>query len=78
VTRLLDAGVPAGPILDYEQILAGDPHAAARGMVEEYEHPVDGRKRVLGFPVKLGGTPARMRRHPPMLGEHNEEILGEA
>ncbi|SCK44249.1 CaiB/BaiF CoA-transferase family protein [Streptomyces sp. WMMB 322] len=80
VARLLDAGVPAGPILDYEQLLGDDPdpHAAARGMVEEYEHPVSGRKRVLGFPVKLGRTPARMRRHPPLLGEHNDELLGDA
>jgi len=78
VTRLLDAGVPAGPILDYEQILGADPHAEARGMVQEYDHPVEGRARVLGFPVKLGRTPARVRRHPPLLGEHNEELLGEA
>ncbi|RAJ60556.1 formyl-CoA transferase [Streptomyces sp. Amel2xB2] len=77
VAKLLDAGVPAGPILDYEQILGGDPHAAARGMVEEYEHPVSGRRRVLGFPVKLGRTPSRVRRHPPLLGEHNRELLGE-
>lgn len=76
VAQLLDAGVPAGPILDYGQILEHDPHARARGMVEEYDHPVDGRSRVVGFPVKLARTPARLRRHPPVLGEHNEELLG--
>ncbi|MGY0489894.1 enoyl-CoA hydratase [Streptomyces sp. WG-D5] len=75
VARLLDAGVPAGPILDYGQILDHDPHARARGMVEEYDHPVDGRGRVVGFPVKLARTPARLRRHPPVLGEHNDELL---
>ncbi|SCK07213.1 formyl-CoA transferase [Streptomyces sp. WMMB 714] len=78
VRLLLDAGIPAGPILDYGQILGGDPHAEARGMVEEYEHPVEGTAQVLGFPVKLGRTPARVRRHPPLLGEHNEELLGDA
>lgn len=76
VAQLLDAGVPSGPILDYGQILEHDPHARARGMVEEYDHPVDGRSRVVGFPVKLARTPARLRRHPPVLGEHNEELLG--
>jgi crotonobetainyl-CoA:carnitine CoA-transferase CaiB-like acyl-CoA transferase len=76
VALLLEAGVPAGPILDYEQILGGDPHAEARGMVEYYDHPVEGRSKVVGFPVKLGRTPARMRRHPPLLGEHNGELLG--
>ncbi|WP_306318955.1 MULTISPECIES: enoyl-CoA hydratase [unclassified Streptomyces] len=75
VTQLLDAGVPSGPILDYGQILDHDPHARARGMVEEYDHPVDGRSRVVGFPVKLARTPARLRRHPPVLGEHNSELL---
>lgn len=78
VTLLLEAGVPAGPILDYGQILGADAHAEARGMVEHYDHPVEGRSRVVGFPVKLGRTPARMRRHPPLLGEHNEELLGDA
>lgn len=78
VRLLLEAGVPAGPILDYEQILDHDPHVKARGMVEEYDHPVAGRSRVLGFPVKLGRTPARLRRHPPRLGEHNDELLGDA
>ncbi|MET8030118.1 CaiB/BaiF CoA transferase family protein [Streptomyces avermitilis] len=75
VTLLLGAGVPAGPILDYAHILEHDPHAKARAMVEEYEHPVEGPTRVLGFPVKLGRTPARIRRHPPLLGEHNAELL---
>ncbi|MET8468335.1 enoyl-CoA hydratase [Streptomyces sp. NPDC006422] len=75
VDLLLAAGVPAGPILDYGQILDHDPHARARGMVEEYDHPVDGPSRVVGFPVKLARTPARLRRHPPVLGEHNDELL---
>lgn len=31
----------------------------------------------IGFPVKLSGTPQQVRRHPPLLGEHNEEVLAE-
>jgi formyl-CoA transferase len=77
VTLLLDAGVPAGPIQDYRQVLDEDPHVKARGMVQEVDHPVEGRVRVLGSPVRMSRTPARIRRHPPLLGEHTEEVLGE-
>jgi crotonobetainyl-CoA:carnitine CoA-transferase CaiB-like acyl-CoA transferase len=76
VERMLAAGVPAGPILDYQQVFS-DPHTRARNMVEEIDHPVEGRIRTLGFPVKMRETPARVRRAPPQLGQHNEELLRE-
>ena len=76
VERMLAGGVPAGPILDYQQVFA-DSHTRARNMVEEIEHRVEGRIRTLGFPVKLRETPARVRRPPPQLGEHTEEVLRE-
>lgn len=72
---LLDAGVPAGPIRDYRQSCA-DPHTLAREMVVEMAHPVEGRIRSLGIPVKLSETAAAIRRVPPRLGEHTDEILG--
>ena len=43
----------------------------------EIEHPVEGRVRSIGFPVKLSGTPQQVRRPPPQLGEHTAEVLGE-
>jgi crotonobetainyl-CoA:carnitine CoA-transferase CaiB-like acyl-CoA transferase len=76
VERLLAAGVPAGPILDYRQVF-DDPHTIARGMIESIEHPVEGRIRTLGFPLGLSGTPPRVRRPPPLLGEHTTEVLRE-
>ena len=75
VERLLAGGVPAGPIRTYDQVLA-DEHTRARGMVQTIPHPVEGEVATLGFPVKLEGTPATARRHPPLLGEHQEEVLG--
>jgi crotonobetainyl-CoA:carnitine CoA-transferase CaiB-like acyl-CoA transferase len=74
VGLLLDAGVPAGPIRDYEQSCA-DPHTLAREMVVELEHPIEGRIRSLGIPVKLSETAGEIRRPPPRLGEHTDEIL---
>jgi crotonobetainyl-CoA:carnitine CoA-transferase CaiB-like acyl-CoA transferase len=76
VELLLGAGVPAGPVLDYGQILGGDPHARARGMIQQTDHPVAGAVNVLGSPLKLSKTPASIRRPPPLLGEHNAEIPG--
>jgi formyl-CoA transferase len=78
VSDLLSAGVPCGPILDYGQILDGDPHAAARGMVQQVEHPVAGTVRILGSPMKLRDTPVTIRRPPPLLGEHTAEVLAES
>jgi crotonobetainyl-CoA:carnitine CoA-transferase CaiB-like acyl-CoA transferase len=51
--------------------------ADVRGMVQEIDHPIEGRVRVLGSPVRMSGTPARLRRHPPLLGEHTTEVLAE-
>lgn len=74
VELLLDAGVPAGPIRDYRQSCA-DPHTLAREMVVELDHPTEGRIRSLGIPVKLSETFGEIRRVPPRLGEHTDEIL---
>jgi crotonobetainyl-CoA:carnitine CoA-transferase CaiB-like acyl-CoA transferase len=76
VKRLLDAGVPAGPINDYAQSLTSE-HAQARDMVMPISHPVEGEIRSLGFPVKMSGTPQQLRYPPPRLGEHTDEILAE-
>jgi formyl-CoA transferase len=75
--RLLDeAGVPCGPILDYEEVFA-DPQVRALGLVREVEHPTAGRIRVVGPAVKLSETPARIDRPSPRLGEHTAEVLHE-
>jgi crotonobetainyl-CoA:carnitine CoA-transferase CaiB-like acyl-CoA transferase len=76
VDTLLGAGVPAGPIQDYRQVLEEDPHVQARGMVAEMEHPVEGRVKVVASPLRLSATPPSIRRPPPLLGEHNAELLG--
>jgi formyl-CoA transferase len=76
LAKLEQAGVPAGPINDYAEALA-DPHALARGMVVELEHPGAGRIKALGVPVKLSETPGAADRAAPLLGQHTAEILKE-
>ncbi|MBA2694147.1 MAG: CoA transferase [Rubrobacter sp.] len=70
-----DAGFPAGPIHNYEQVFE-DEHTKARDMMVEMDHPVEGKIKGLGIPVKLSDTPGQIRRAAPLLGEHNEETLG--
>jgi formyl-CoA transferase len=76
VECILAAGIPAGPIYDFAHVFA-DSHTRARHMIEEIDHPVAGRVRTLGFPLKMSETPPRVRRAPPLLGEHTNEILRE-
>jgi crotonobetainyl-CoA:carnitine CoA-transferase CaiB-like acyl-CoA transferase len=77
VETLLANGIPAGPILSYPEAF-GSEHAQVRGMRMEIDHPVEGKVPNIGFAVKLSGTPQQVRRHPPLLGEHTEEVLAEA
>jgi crotonobetainyl-CoA:carnitine CoA-transferase CaiB-like acyl-CoA transferase len=76
VEKLLAAGVPAGPIYDYEQSLASE-HVKACEMVQQIAHPVEGHFSALGFPVKLAATPQQVRYPPPLLDEHGAEIRRE-
>ena len=76
--KLWDAAVPAGPVNSVDEVYA-DPQVRHREMIAEIAHPglSTGTVRLAGFPVKLTDTPASLRRHPPRLGEHTDEILAE-
>ena len=76
LTALDAAGVPAGPIYALDEVYA-DPQVRARDMVVETEHPVAGRVRNIGIPIKLSETPGAFRRPAPTLGQHTDEILRE-
>ena len=71
-----EASLPCGPILSIEDVLQA-PHLKAREMCLEIEHPVAGTIKQLGFPYKFSLTPAQINLSPPLLGEHNEEILSQ-
>lgn len=77
VAALVAAGVPAGPIYAADDI-AGDPHFAARAMLEAHELAVtpDDRRAVRfpGVVPKLSATPGGTAWLGPALGEHNEEV----
>jgi succinate---hydroxymethylglutarate CoA-transferase len=74
LTRLKAVGVPCGRINSVAEAL-DDPHTAARDMIATAEHPTIGALRMLGIPFKFSDTACAVRRPPPLLGEHTEEIL---
>lgn len=73
---LQHAGVAAVPSFNAEE-LASDPHLGERGLLHRLDHPLLGALTVFNPPWKLSATPAEVNRHGPLLGEHNEYVLGE-
>jgi len=69
------AGIPAGPVLEYDEVLT-NAHTLSRNMVVEVDHATAGRRRNINSPVKLRGTRGGISRAAPTLGQHNDEILG--
>jgi crotonobetainyl-CoA:carnitine CoA-transferase CaiB-like acyl-CoA transferase len=77
--RLAAGGIPGGRIFTARDI-AADEHYTARDMILEIPEPTLAGETVRepGVVPKLTGTPGRVRRGSPLLGEHNDEILGAA
>lgn len=66
--------LPLAPV-NTPRDLVESPQLHARGFFVDLEHPALGTTiRYPGAPYALSATPWQLRRHPPTLGEHNEEI----
>ena len=76
VAAFEDARVPAGPVYRMAETL-NDPHVRAGDFFTTVEFPWIGRAPIAATPVKLHSTPGEIRRRPPLLGEHNNEVLRE-
>lgn len=77
LTSKLGGSVPFGPVQTIEDIFA-DPHARARGMLAEVEHPGSDRKSIVaGTPVHLSVTPGGVHSRAPYFGEHTLAVLRE-
>ena len=57
--------------------LFDDPHLEAVGFFERHQHPEAGPYIALRPPVNYSASPANIRRHPPRLGQHTDEVLAE-
>lgn len=68
----LDACV--AKVKNLEEALA-DEQLNYRGMIVEMDHPVEGKIKSVGFPIKFSEQPYSIRRVPPTFGQHTNEIL---
>ena len=71
---LNSAEVPCAPVQTVDQVFKA-PQVLHREMLVQLEHPTAGTVRMAGVPVKFSATPASVRLPPPLLGQHNEEVL---
>lgn len=74
--QLREARIPCGPVNSLADIL-NDEHFLARGGVLEMAHPAAGQLRMLANPIHFSETPPIYQLHPPLLGQHTEEVLAE-
>ena len=72
--RLAAADIPSSPVNTMAEGFA-DPQMVHRKMLQTIDHPVEGRIPQLGFPIKFSATPGTLRSPPPLLGEHNSQVL---
>lgn len=73
--KLEEAGVPSGPINNFEQVFS-DPHVQSRGMRVKTKHKFEPDLSLIRNALTLSGTPITEYRAPPLLGEHTKEVLG--
>jgi len=76
VEKLQAVSVPCGPINNLEDVFS-DPQLLSREMFVEMTHPTLGKIKQTGLPLKFSRTPGGLDRPPPLLGEHNQEVLQE-
>lgn len=76
IDRINAAGVPCGPIYSIDQTFA-DPQVKVLGIAQSVDHPDLGSITLVGQPVELSRTPARIETPSPAAGEHTDAILAE-
>lgn len=76
VKRLLRADVPTAHVNSVADSL-DDPQTLARSLIVELQHPILKAVRSIANPIRFQDQPISYRLPPPMLGEHNREILRE-
>ena len=76
LARLLEEGVPAGPINDIAEVLTND-YAQEKNLVREVRNGNNVSVPLVSNPVAFGTTPVHYDKAPPLLGEHTDEVLRE-
>ena len=76
LSLLEQAEIPCGPINNFEQVFSM-PTVQEREMLVKMNHPTIGELPLVGSPLKMSDTPVEYRLHPPLMGEHTEDVLRE-
>ena len=76
LAKLDEAEIPCGPIQNFEQVFSM-PTVKEREMLVKMEHLTIGELPLVGSPLKMSDTPVEYRLHPPLMGEHTEDVLRE-
>ncbi|NUY01495.1 CaiB/BaiF CoA transferase family protein [Paraburkholderia youngii] len=71
--RLSAAGAIYGAVRTWPEVFS-DPHVVDN-LLKTLPHPKGGEFKIINNPLNFSATPTRIDRSPPMLGEHNEEVL---
>ena len=74
ISTLEKAGVSCGPINDIAEVF-DDPQVQARGLRVDQRRSDNSPISSTAFPAKLSATPAQYHSAPPLLGEHNDDVL---
>jgi crotonobetainyl-CoA:carnitine CoA-transferase CaiB-like acyl-CoA transferase len=73
---LAEAGVPAGPVVGGKEVLE-DAQLQARGFFQDVPQTEAGTFPIKTRPMKFSKTDGTIHMPAPLLGEHNDYILGE-
>jgi crotonobetainyl-CoA:carnitine CoA-transferase CaiB-like acyl-CoA transferase len=76
INMLGEVGVPCAPINTVPEVFE-EPQIKHRKMLRELEHPLSGVVPTVASPLNFVNEPLDLRRSPPLLGEHTDEILQE-
>jgi len=76
LARLDREDVLCAPVLSLGEALA-QPQVDANGLMIEFDHPVHGRVRTVGNPLKMSSVARTATRAAPTLGQHSAEVLAE-
>jgi crotonobetainyl-CoA:carnitine CoA-transferase CaiB-like acyl-CoA transferase len=75
IELLIANSIPCAPINTIDKIVNDPQIAKARKMIQEIDHPIKGKMRVIGTPIKFGGDGDEGYSKAPLLGEHTAEIM---
>jgi crotonobetainyl-CoA:carnitine CoA-transferase CaiB-like acyl-CoA transferase len=76
LVKLQPEGFWCAPVNTYKEAF-DDPQVVHNQIIRNINHPTAGEIKVIGPPIRFSETPATIHRHPPLMGEHTEEVLRE-